>query len=350
MSIIAKLEALIPAMLGRATALDQASTFPAIDLADLRAAGVLAAPIPTALGGLGAGTEPSGSGLILALMLALGRGNLSVARLIEAHVNALLLIMRFGDEPARAAASADAAAGHLFGLWVTDGQRPLRADGTRLTGDKGPCSGAGHCTRALVTAETPAGVHMAVIALAGSETVSPVTGMQGMRAAANGVVTLDGLVIRNWIGTPGDYLAEPDFSCGAWRASAASAGALSGLVAALAQSLQRRGQADAPMQVARFGEALVARDTALLWADRLAAVAEHPGDPATQVATVNLGRLAVERACLDTIRLVQRSLGLGAFVAPNSVERIIRDLGTYLRQPAPDAVLLETAAWHLARA
>ncbi len=340
---------MVPAMLARATGLDKAGAFPAEDIAALRAAGVLAAPLPVEWGGSGAGTEPGGAGPILALMLTLGRGNLSVARLIEAHVNALRLIMRFGDARARAAAAADATSGELFGLWVTDGRRPLVAQGDRLTGDKGPCSGAGHCTRALVTAETPGGVRMAVVALTGAEAAAPVTGMQGMRAAANGVVTLDGVTVRDWIGASGDYLAEPDFSCGAWRASAAAAGALDGLVAALGDALRRRGQAEAPMQVARFGTALLARDTARLWAERVAAVAENAGDPAAQVATVNLGRLAVERACLDTIELAQRSVGMGAFVAPNPVERMIRDLGTYLRQPAPDAVLLEAASWHLAR-
>ena len=349
MKFIADVETLIPAMMARAPQLDAAGAFPMDDIAELRACGALAAPVPAALGGLGAGTEPGGAGLILALLLALGRGNLSLARLLEAHVNALRLIMRFGAPRARAGAAADAASGHLFGLWVTDGRRPLAAAGDRLTGEKGPCSGAGHCTRALVTAGTQDGTRMAVVALTGAEPVVPVRGMQGMRAAANGVVTLDGVTVRDWIGGIGDYLAEPDFSCGAWRASAAAAGALEGLVAALGEALRHRGQVDAPMQMARFGEALIARDTARLWADRVAAVAEHPGDQQAQVAAVNLGRLAIERACLDAIRLAQRSLGLAAFVAPNPVERMVRDLGTYLRQPAPDAVLLETAAWHLAR-
>jgi hypothetical protein len=63
---------------------------------------------------------------------------------------------------------------------------------------------------------------------------------------------------------------------------------------------------------------------------------------------VGLARIAVETACLDAMRLVQRSLGLSAFRHGNPVERICRDLGTYLRQPAPDAVLTEAAA-HFAR-
>ena len=102
------------------------------------------------------------------------------------------------------------------------------------------------------------------------------------------------------------------------------------------------------MQLARFGEMLIARETARLWTAGAAAVAEAESDaPAARVAAVNLARIAVESACLDALRLAQRSLGLAAFVAPHPVERIARDLATYLRQPAPDAVLLEAAAFHL---
>ena len=54
-------------------------------------------------------------------------------------------------------------------------------------------------------------------------------------------------------------------------------------------------------------------------------------------------------ASLDAIRHVQRSLGLAAFLRPSPVERVGRDLATYLRQPAPDAVLTEAAAHVLAR-
>ncbi len=77
-----------------------------------------------------------------------------------------------------------------------------------------------------------------------------------------------------------------------------------------------------------------------------ARIAEHPAaDAGHRVATVGLARIAVESACLDAMRLVQRSLGLSAFRQGNPVERICRDLSTYLRQPAPDEVLTEAAAW-----
>jgi hypothetical protein len=82
-----------------------------------------------------------------------------------------------------------------------------------------------------------------------------------------------------------------------------------------------------------------------LWLHRAARMAEDPGaDPVQAVAYVGLARIAIETACLDAMRLVQRSLGLSAFRRGNPVEQLCRDLGTYLRQPAPDEVLTEAAA------
>jgi hypothetical protein len=48
------------------------------------------------------------------------------------------------------------------------------------------------------------------------------------------------------------------------------------------------------------------------------------------------------------MRWVQRSLGLSAFGQGNPVERVCRDLATYLRQPAPDQTLTEAASWFVA--
>ena len=90
---------------------------------------------------------------------------------------------------------------------------------------------------------------------------------------------------------------------------------------------------------------LIATETARLWMATAAERAEHAeGDPADAVAYVGLARLAVEQACLDVIVLAQRSLGVAALLRANPVERLCRDLATYLRQPAADMVLTEAAA------
>jgi alkylation response protein AidB-like acyl-CoA dehydrogenase len=113
--------------------------------------------------------------------------------------------------------------------------------------------------------------------------------------------------------------------------------------------LRTSGRLDNPHCHARLGQALIARETSLLWVHAAARAAERPdADPNHQVATVGLARIAVETACLDAIRLMQRSLGLSSFRQGNPIELICRDLVTYLRQPAPDEVLTEAAIWFAA--
>ena len=102
--------------------------------------------------------------------------------------------------------------------------------------------------------------------------------------------------------------------------------------------------ADAHQRV-RIGEALIALETARMWVHRAALLGEASDGDAGDIAnTVNLARIAVETAGLDIIRLVQRSLGLTAFRVGTLTELLLRDLATYLRQPAPDVVLEEAAA------
>ena len=352
-SLLAELAALLPAMQARAAGLDQREAFPEQDIQALRDLGVLAAPLPRRVGGQGAGTEPEGADLAIGLLQALGQGNLSVGRLVEAHMNALQLIATFGSAGQLERAADDAKAGRLFGLWVTDLPGNLLAleDG-RLRGAKGPCSGGGHVARAVVTVTTGAGVRLAAVQVDGAE-VEPMRGLlQGMRAAVNAVVRFDGLALPAdaLIGQPGDYLREPHLSTGAWRTTAVTTGGLMALVAATRDHLVRRGHQDAPLQQERFGRMLIAQETARLWTEAAAQRTERAeGSVAGRVAYVNLARVAVEAACLDAMRLAQRTLGLAAFLAPNPAERLLRDLAVYLRQPAPDAVLTEAAHHGLAR-
>ena len=317
----------------RAAGHDAACDVPADDLAALRGSGAFLPP-PASLCGL---------------LTLLGECNLSVGRLIEAHVNALQLIARFGRPEQREASESAARSGHLFGLWVTDAlHAPVLREGSQLRGAKAPCSGVGAATRAIVTVQTPAGSMLAMLAVEHlpAEHLAPAT---GMRAAAQGRVVFDGAPCPDeaLVGEPGDYLREPELSCGAWRTSAVTLGGLNALIDTLRRHLRTRRHDGALLQQERFGLALIAQRTARLWvgdAERHANAHHLPTE--ARVAAVNLARIAVEGACLDALRLVQRSAGLAAFV-PGPMERIARDLATYLRQPAPDAVLTEAAAYHL---
>ena len=105
-----------------------------------------------------------------------------------------------------------------------------------------------------------------------------------------------------------------------------------------------------PHQAARLGQAAIASETARLWVERAAVTADESPEARSAeqiVAYVNLARLAVERAALDLMELVHRSVGLQGFMRPHPIERISRDLATYLRQPGPDRALTSAADWTL---
>lgn len=178
-SLLDAVAELVPWMQSRADALDRAAAFPEDEIARLRRAGALL-PMP----GLGL-TETEELASLLGLV---GQGNLAVGRILEAHVNALHLIARYGT----GARSDD---GRLYGLWVTDPQTNglrMRQNGDRiiLSGGKQFCSGAGYATGAVVTAQNDDGeIRMLVVPLGIGEVVTPLPSpLQGMRAAATGAV------------------------------------------------------------------------------------------------------------------------------------------------------------------
>ncbi len=338
--------------------LDREGGYPERAFALLGAAGGLVAPLPAALGGLGLGTEPEGGEAMLDALRLIGRGSLAVGRLYEGHVNAIRLIMRYGSAEQQRRAAADATRGHLFGIWVTDGGDPLRLLGDEhgmvLQGGKLFASGARHVTRPLVTATPATGLPRMLLVPLGPDRRARDTlgGVHGMRGACTGSCDFTGIRVEDdaVIGAAGDYLRQPEFSAGAWRGIAVALGGIDRLLDALREQLRARSRHQGPHQLQRIGEALIARETAAMWASRAARVAERPGyEPDDVVAVVGLARIAAEQAALDVIRLVQRGLGLGVFLQDNPAERVMRDLATYLRQPAPDETLCEAAGWFTSR-
>ncbi|WP_458094384.1 acyl-CoA dehydrogenase family protein [Roseomonas sp. WA12] len=355
--MLARLRAIGPAVGSRAGELDETDGgLPEADVGLLAAKGLLAAPLPTEFGGVGWGTEPGGGEGAFEALRLVGRTSLPLGRLFEGHMNALRLVMTYGTRTQQRSAAEDARAGCLFGVWNTEGSSvSLRMEDGVLRGGKILCSGAGLVERALVTGrqggEGPP--QMLVVPLPRGTERASLAGWtpHGMRASATGSIDLDGIPVTSdmLLGEPDIYFRQPDFSSGAWRFLAVQLGGIEAVAEALRAHLLRTGRGENPHQAARFGEVLTATETARLWVHRAALMAEQRTAPSDHlVAYVNLARGAVERAGLDVMEVATRSVGLQGLMRPHPLERLMRDLATYLRQPAPDHALVSGAAAGLA--
>jgi alkylation response protein AidB-like acyl-CoA dehydrogenase len=339
----------------RAGAYDEDGAYPAADVTALHESGLLTAVLPVKYGGTGL------LGVSLSEVLrSIGSGSLPLGRLFEGHANAVELVVRYGDHQRVELVAEEARAGKMFGVWNTDDSNGLRLihrhGRSWLEGRKVLASGAGHIERPLVTATDENGRRLIVLpklrALDRAD-LSRWTA-HGMRASATGAVDFTGIEIAplEIVGSEGDYERQPWFSAGAWRFAAVHLGGMERLFDLLRRHLQETNRGQDPHQAARLGRAAMAIETARLWVAQAASIAEAPlgsRAPEQLVAYVNLARLAVEAAALDLMQLVQRSVGLQAFLRPNPIERISRDLATYLRQPGPDRALTDAAEWILAR-
>ena len=356
-----RIEAALAPLALLAPAWDASGTFAAEGLGALREAGALAAPLPADLGGRGLGTLPAAWREAFELLRRLGRVSASLGRVYEGHVNALRLVMRYGTRMQKWQAAADARAGHLFAIWAAESRTSAVTlkDGV-LRGRKAFASAAHNATRALITAHVPGeGECLVLVPMpahdaehGGEERAGPPFDLHGVRSAGTAPVGFEGIAVSDdaRIGAPGDYMREPEISLGAWRPLAVQFGTLEALIEALRADLVARQRTGDPHQLARFGQVLIAEETARLWVERAAEIAEREDADADDAANyVKLARVAVETVCMDTIALTQRSAGLAAFVRPNPIERIARDLATYLRQPALDMVLDEAAAFYIVR-
>jgi alkylation response protein AidB-like acyl-CoA dehydrogenase len=334
----------------RAGRLDRHGAFPVEDIAHLREAGLLAAPLPEALGGAGL-CDPGRVDGLRAVLTTVGRGSLSLGRLYEGHVNALALVLRYGGEGCGELLR-EAAGGHLFAVWNTEPDPGgLVLDGERLHGAKSLASGAGYVTRALVTARLPDGERQMLVVPLEPSVRADIAGwrVQGMRASATGTLDFTGLPAAEAVrvGAPGDYGRQPFFFAGAWRFLAVQLGGIEAIVNAHRAHLRATGRGGDPHQRARLGRAAQLTEGARLFVAEAARIAlREAGSPEAVIAYVFLARGAVERAGLDVIELAQRSVGLQGFMETHTLDRLTRDLATYLRQPGPDGAL-DTAAAHV---
>ncbi|GAB3755366.1 acyl-CoA dehydrogenase family protein [Spirosoma pomorum] len=341
---------------------DVEGDFPIDAFAELARGGLLAVTLP----GAPLDFAKAQTSQLLDLLKRIGGANLAVGRVYEGHINALFLIHLYASAKQRDRWYADVRDRKmLFSVWNTqagDGVRiHLAEEGQyRLSGAKTFCSGAGWIARPLITGEIQTdkrrGWQMAVVP---TERVQPIAQDDqfwtplGMRASASFKLDFSGVELaeEDMLGQPGEYLQQPYFSGGAIRFAAVQLGGAEAVYEATRQFLMGMGRTDDVLQRTRLAEMAYLIESGNQW---LRSAGEKTDtwlaggkDWSTIVAYANMTRTAIEEICLRVMPLAERCVGARGLLRPQPFERIHRDLTMYLRQPAPDATLVDIGQYVL---
>jgi alkylation response protein AidB-like acyl-CoA dehydrogenase len=354
------LEATLAAIADLAPTTDEEGSFPAEAFQLLADAGLLMVTLPGQPLDTNVPTTPQ----LLQLLKHIGAANLAVGRVYEGHINALLLAHCYGTPEQLRRWQADARRGALFSVWNTqadDGVRihPLGGGRFALEGHKTFCSGAGWIERPLITGELLAGPGAGTSAKGWQMCIIPTEHVQplraderfwqplGMRASASFKVDFTGVELdeSDLLGQPGNYYQQPHFGGGAIRFAAVQLGGAEALLEATRDLLRAMNRTDDSFQQTRLAEMAWRIESGNQWLNAAGANHDawqhHPEEAAKLVAYANMTRTAIEAICLTVMQLAERTVGARGLMRPLPFERIHRDLTTYLRQPAPDATLLD---------
>lgn len=293
---------------------------------------------------------------LFTLLVAIGRGDLSVARLYEGHVNALQLVARLATPAQFSPIAKSVDLGGLLGVWGADDPlapgRLQRSGGRwRLCGSKVFASGADLVGHAVVAVKSDERITQLVLldreAIVGRLDAAwwnPI----GMQATNSFKFNLDGIEIgdANFLGPMGAYETQPFFGAGAIRFVAAQLGGTLALWDATREHLLASNRYENPHQAARLGQivseleavyslvrsAYASVAPAISWDDR-----KEEGD--NEQVLADCARVAVEFAAERVMNLAVKSVGCAGLMEAHPLAAAARDLLVYLRQPAPDAAL-----------
>ncbi|MFH8983864.1 acyl-CoA dehydrogenase family protein [Streptomyces varsoviensis] len=287
-------------------------------VADLIAAGSMEFPLP------GSGR----TGRRFAALRAVAEEDLSLARLVEGHVDAVAILAELGG-PAPAP-------GQRWGVWAAEppgaGLTAVRtAEGWLLSGVKQYCSGAHSCTHALVTARAADGRRLfAVRTDTGCEPVPGTWQAIGMAGSDTPDVTFSEVPAAA-VGGVESYVRRPGFQHGGIGVAACWYGGALAVAGALRRAAERHADPHTDAHLGAVDAQLQAAGTVL----RQAAV-EIDGDPLdTRGGARTRGmrvRAFVESVCADVLTRVGRATGAGPLCHDPRHARTAADLAVYLRQ------------------
>lgn len=254
-----------------------------------------------------------------------GREDLSLAKLAEAHWDAVAILREAGFEPAPGARHA-VWASEIPGRELTLSGSP---QGLRISGNKGFCSGAGLIDCAVMTAGK-GGAALVVIDLRAAPDQLEIDGsgwaVDAFRMTGTATISFREYPVARLVGERNWYVERSGFWQGACGPAAAWAGGATGLL-------------DYVMNSRRDDPHTAAHRAAIhsnVWATECylqAAATEFdrtPGESA-MVRALEVRHL-VEQACTDTLRRFARCMGPAPIAKDADISRRYSELDLFLRQ------------------
>lgn len=263
------------------------------------------------------------------LLFNIGRRDLSVARLAEAHWDAIAILRENGAQPK---------VGCLYGVWASE--RPGHAltmeqnQGLFLiNGKKMFCSGAGLVDRALITVGEPEPQLVDVDLRENApflhfDDADWKTG--AFRETHTSAVTFSNVPLssEDLIGDPGWYLQRSGFWHGACGPAACWAGGAAGLV-----DYAKKQSREDPHTLAHLGAMHASIWVMLSCLDSAGReIDEAPKDHERAFVRALTVRHLIEQACTDILRRFLRAYGPHPLVMDEKVSQRYQELDLYLRQ------------------
>jgi alkylation response protein AidB-like acyl-CoA dehydrogenase len=259
-----------------------------------------------------------------------GRQDLSLARIAEAHTDAIAILREARAEPKLSA---------IYGVWASDGPhsqvtaKMLEGGDVRVCGTKQYCSGSSIVDAALVTAHSDHGLLLIDLSL---DTHGVILGPSkwsnaGFADTATTPVDFNDVLVphESMIGGPGWYLARPGFWHGAIGPAACWAGGAISLVEAATRLRRKdphsRAQLGALQSIQWGLEAVLAQAGAAIDADP----ADRNNEARVRALKV---RHLIERWCTEVADRFGRATGPQLLAFDETVARQYAALSLYIRQ------------------
>jgi hypothetical protein len=262
-----------------------------------------------------------------AVLAAVARHNLTTARVLEAHSDALAILAEAGEPVPGGTWGVFAAEAAEHRLETAD-----RRGQTVLTGVKPWCSIAADLDAALVTAHTGQDRQLFRVSLRDSSvTAGPPTHWvaRGLRTVTSVAVRFDRTPARA-VGAPGWYLTRPGFAWGGMGVAACWHGGARGLQASLEHKSAGRTGELAALHIGTVDAALHA--SAAVLAHAAAAIDAGQAQGADGEILALRVRAVVADTVERTIRQAGHALGPGPLAFDEDYARRVADLELYIRQ------------------